>query len=66
MQVRFLIDTEGKPIDIEVLESIPGDTFDEAAVKSVKKWRFSPARNQSTGDAVISSLIATKVQFRLN
>jgi len=66
VQVRFFIDTDGKPVDISVVESEPGDTFDDAATKSVKKWRFSPARNQSTGLPVRSSPISTKVQFRLD
>ncbi len=66
VQVRFHIDTSGKPSNIEVVESEPEQTFDDAAVKSVKKWRFSPARNQSTGEAVPSTLVSTKVQFRLN
>ena len=66
VQVRFHIDTDGKPVDIVVVESEPGSTFDDAATKSVKKWRFSPSRNQSTGLPVRSSPITTKVQFRLD
>ncbi len=66
VQVRFFIDTDGKPVDVTVTESQPKGTFDDAAVKSVKKWRFSPARNQTTGLPVRSPSIATKVQFRLN
>ncbi len=66
VQVRFSINKEGIPFDIEVLDSEPGDTFNDAAIKSVKKWRFSPARNQRTGLPVESQNISTKVQFRLN
>ncbi len=66
VKVRFFIDTNGKPIDVTVVESEPAKTFDDAAVKSVKKWRFSPARNQTTGLAVRSTSISTKVQFRLD
>ncbi len=66
VQVRFFIDTNGKPVDVEVVESVPDKTFNEAAIKSVKKWRFSPARNQTTGLAVRSTAISTKVQFRLD
>ena len=66
VQVRFVIDTKGIPTDVTVVTSEPEGTFDSSAVKSVKKWRFSPARNQSTGLPVVSSSISTKVQFRLD
>ncbi|GAA6136351.1 hypothetical protein NBRC116583_00980 [Arenicella sp. 4NH20-0111] len=65
VQVRFSITKEGIPVDIEVVDSKPKKVFDDAAVKSVKKWRFSPARNQRTGLPVDSKNISTKVQFRL-
>ncbi len=66
VKVRFGITKEGVPVDIEVLESEPAKVFDNAAIKSVKKWRFSPARNQRTGMPVESDNISTKVQFRLS
>jgi len=66
VQVQFSIDTKGKPVDVVVVESEPANTFDDAAIKSVKKWRFSPSRNQETGLAVPSSKVSTKVQFRLD
>ncbi len=66
VQVRFEITKEGVPVNIEVLDSEPKKVFDDAAVKSVKKWRFSPARNQRTGLPVGSKNISTKVQFRLS
>ena len=66
VQVRFVIDTKGVPTNVTVVTSEPKGTFDSSAVKSVKKWRFSPARNQATGMPVVSSSISTKVQFRLD
>ena len=66
VQVSFNVDVEGLPVDINIVNSEPNGTFDDAAVKSVKKWRFSPARNQQTGLPVRSAQITTKVQFRLN
>lgn len=65
VQVRFSITKDGTPFDIEVVDSEPKKVFDDAAIKSVKKWRFSPARNQRTGLPVESKNISTKVQFRL-
>jgi TonB family protein len=66
VQVRFYIGTDGRPIEVSVTQSEPDDSFNEAAIKSVKKWRFSPARNQTTGLPVRSTSISTKVQFRLD
>jgi TonB family protein len=63
--LRFKIDTQGVPFAIEVESAEPLGIFDAAAIKSVKKWRFSPARNQDTGLPVESAYISTKVQFRL-
>ena len=65
VEVTFKIDTKGLPYDIKVLNSEPGDMFRSAAVKSVKKWRFSPARNETTGLPVESIISSTKVQFKL-
>lgn len=66
VEVSFKIDAKGSPINIAVVDSEPEGVFDAAAIKSVKKWRFSPARNQETGLPVISTTNSTKVQFRLN
>ena len=66
VQVLFHVDPDGKPVDIQIQDAEPKNTFDTAAVKSVEKWRFSPSRNQDTGEAVLSVPISTKVQFRLN
>lgn len=66
VEVTFKINTKGEPIGVLVKNSEPEGVFDSAAIKSVKKWRFSPARNQETGLPVESTDIVTKVQFKLN
>jgi len=66
VEVSFKIDTKGVPYEISVLKAEPEGIFDNAATKSVKKWRFSPARNEGTGLPVDSSKVTTKVQFRLS
>lgn len=66
VDLSFKIDTQGVPFDIQVTNSEPGEIFNSAAIKSVKKWRFSPARNQDSGLPVESRAITTKVQFRLS
>ena len=66
VEISFSIDTKGLPFDLKVLSSEPEGIFDKAALKSVQKWRFSPARNQNTGLPVESRIASTKVRFALN
>lgn len=66
VEVSFSIDTKGIPYNLKVLNSEPKGIFEKAALKSVEKWRFSPARNQNTGLAVESHISSTKVRFTLN
>ena len=65
VRVRFDIDIKGEPINIEIIEAEPSSVFDKAAIRSVKKWRFSPARNESTGLPVESKNVSSKVNFKL-
>lgn len=66
VQVSFVIDSTGKPINIKVVDAMPNNgTFDNAAINAVKKWRFSPARNEETGQPVQSKELKTKVSFKL-
>lgn len=38
--MEFDLSEEGKPININVIESSPGDTFADAAVTSLSNWRY--------------------------
>jgi TonB family protein len=42
VDVTFTITTDGRIRDLSVLESEPGETFDQAAMDAVEKWRFEP------------------------
>ena len=42
VDVSFAVTTNGEVRDIEVLDSTPGSTFDEAAIEAVTGWRFEP------------------------
>ena len=66
VEVRFIINTDGVPIDIEILAAEPSNIFDKVAVKAVENWKFSPARIEETGLPVNSEAIRTKVNFKLN
>ena len=65
VEVKFIIDVSGIPIKIEVLNSKPKNLFDSAALRAVRKWRFSPAREEATGLPVQSTIKSTKVHFKL-
>lgn len=43
VSVLFTVNVNGRTQDIEVLSSTPDDVFTAAAVRSVSRWRFSPA-----------------------
>lgn len=38
--VRFNLNREGHPTDLQVWTRYPSDVFDEAAIKTVARWRF--------------------------
>ena len=42
VDITFTITTDGRIRDMSVLESEPGETFDQAAIDAVEKWRFEP------------------------
>lgn len=65
VEVQFTIDVGGLPTEASVVSAEPSGMFETAALRAVKKWRFSPARNEETGLPVQSDPITTKVQFKL-
>ena len=42
VDVMFTVTTDGRIRDMSVLESEPGETFDQAAMDAVGDWRFEP------------------------
>ncbi|MBN1237181.1 MAG: energy transducer TonB, partial [Gammaproteobacteria bacterium] len=42
VDLDFVVDTDGRTRDITVLDSRPGDRFDEAAVEAVRQQRYEP------------------------
>lgn len=42
VDVSFVVTKNGEVRNIEVLDSTPGSTFDEAAIEAVTGWRFEP------------------------
>lgn len=44
--LSILINEKGKVEEVKVLESEPQGTFEEVAIRNIKKWKFEPARYQ--------------------
>jgi TonB family protein len=40
--VRFIIDVNGDPRDVRVVEATPPGVFDHAAINAVKRWHYQP------------------------
>jgi protein TonB len=57
-----LVDAEGKTKTIQVNLSSGNDALDRAAIDTVTRWRFSPARY---GDHPIESWVRIPIDFRL-
>lgn len=46
--VKFDIPTQGHPFNIVPVSSVPVSNFGPAAVATLRKWRFVPARSKAT------------------
>jgi len=66
VELTFTVNLKGEPQDVSVSSAQPRGYFEEAAIKSVKRWTFSPARNKDTGEPIISKPISAKVDFSLD
>lgn len=66
VEITFRVDTSGNTYDVVLTDSKPSKTFDKAALRVVKRWKFTPAWNTETNKAVDSGLISTKIKFTLN
>lgn len=57
--------TSGLPGSISILQSSGQAVLDDAAVAAARQWRFTPARNQATGQAIVSTT-RIPLAFRLH
>jgi protein TonB len=60
--LRVLVDAEGRTKTVQVNLSSGNDALDRAAIDTVRRWRFSPARY---GDHPIESWVRIPIDFRL-
>ncbi len=62
VDIAFTVDVNGMVKEIEVRDSEPGDTFDNAAVRAVEKWEFEPIIDQGVA---IEQRAAVRMMFAL-
>lgn len=60
--LRVLVDQEGQSKGIEISRSSGFETLDRAALDTVKRWRFYPARY---GERRVESWVRIPIEFRL-
>jgi len=50
--VEFVVGEDGRTRDIETVHSQPGDTFVNAAIRAIRRWRFRPGKKDGKPVAV--------------
>lgn len=60
--IKFNIDPQGKPIDLEVIDANPKRLFEQEAIKALKQWRYQP--KLEFGKAVVQHGQTVKLEFR--
>lgn len=61
--LRVFVTVEGLAGEVLVLKSSGAPLFDEAALESVRKWRFVPAKR---GDVPVAEWVQVPIEFKLN
>ena len=62
VDVTFTVNRGGNVVDVGILDSNPGDVFNEAATAAVSQWRFEPSLENG---APIERLVAVRLAFSL-
>lgn len=60
--VRYDVDTDGRVTNAEVVESVPDDRFNTAALAVVNDWVFRAARQD--GSAVVTRGVTSRIDFK--
>lgn len=61
LQVQFLLNVDGTVMDVRILKSSGNQLLDEAAVKSVWKYKFTPAKQR---DKPVRVWVSRKIEFK--
>ncbi len=65
VDVSFTVSTEGRAVDIAVVDSEPPRLFDRYALRAVQQWEFEPARDETSGTAFESRIDSFRVSFQV-
>ncbi|MEN1728000.1 MAG: energy transducer TonB [Pseudomonadota bacterium] len=63
VELQFVIETDGRVKDLEIIRSFPEGVFDENTLRAVSRWRFRP---QCEGGRAIDQLASQTVEFNLD
>lgn len=61
--LRFVVDTDGIPEKIEIVEGEPAGIFEEAATEAVARYKFKPAMKNGEG---VNCIIKQRISFTLD
>lgn len=61
--LRVAVSAEGAPLQVDIHQSSGFGALDRAALKAVRRWRFSPATRDG---APTEGVVHAPVVFRLN
>lgn len=62
VDVSFTVNRGGNVVDVGILDSTPGDVFNEAATEAILQWRFEPSLENGTP---VERLVAVRLMFTL-
>lgn len=63
VQVKILVKEDGTVGEVLIMDARPPDTFEEAVLVSVPRWRFEPG---VVGGKKVTSWVITALHFKLN
>ncbi len=63
VDVRFLVDVNGRPHKLSILRAKPEGEFEESVKKTVPQWRFKPGQK---GGRPVNTWVKTRIMFQLN
>lgn len=62
VELEYVVDANGRVVDVRVLDSYPTRIFDAAAERALRRWRFEPA---SRAGAPAPAVGRTRIDFTL-
>jgi protein TonB len=63
VDVRFLVDAQGRVSQITILQAKPPKLFDENVLKALDTWRFSPGK---VNGRPVSTWVTTTIEFKID